>query len=56
MQVPVFRYTLLRSVYQRDLSTSRTRTRSFGQIGICDRCLAEQARLSPVAQQRVGQR
>ena len=53
MNVPVFRYTLLRSVYQAGAVAQHTRTRSFGQIGVCDRCLGEQARLTPLASSRI---
>lgn len=42
-EIPVYSYTLLRSVYVRE-AAGRTRTRSFGTITICERCRAEYAR------------
>lgn len=41
--IPIFSYTLLRSVYTRQ-ARSRTRTRSFGTVSVCDRCIQENAR------------
>lgn len=42
--ISVYSYTLLRSIAQPAGIQPRTRTRSFGQLSICDRCLAERHR------------
>lgn len=41
--IRIFAYTLLRSVYVPS-RPGRTRTRSFGSISVCDRCIAERKR------------
>lgn len=41
--IRVFSYTLLRSVYARE-RLGRSRTRSFGSLYVCDRCIGEKHR------------
>lgn len=41
--IRIYSYSLLRSVYVRE-APGRTRTKSFGTIALCDRCLEEYAR------------